>query len=391
MVMIGDFNNRGRFQSSFTIKFLNIFIIGLLTLMSFSTSVYSAQTVDLNEGNTTDDTMSPPSLPTVDDTEKYGKPTDNTLISIADDLTPGDKNEGDRNSENTTTVDENTINSTITSDNITTTDQTTINTNTLENSVNLISTNVNDADQDVTIQTEEASLDILEDINSSTNSTIIFELVNIGYQIEEEIGDILIGQEVEVIVDSLDTQETYIEKLKFTPSIDLENVKISINYLTEKPEEVEHPTIKDNKPIYGYVDIKLTANDEYIEEMLTVINFYVKKEWIVKNNLDENSIVLIRHRHGQWQQLETKIISSDNIRVYYESITPGFSTFAVVGNSLVKIDDPYTSNIMPEIPFEVMILLIIIILTSLIYILFKSKYIYFKDEKTIDNLKEYQN
>ena len=364
--------------------------------MSFTNSVLSASTVDLNDGNSTnDDTIIPITPPDDDDYEKYGIPRDkNTLISITEDLT-GNKTQTNKDSDNTTILVEN-INNTNTTLNNTTTNQTstntttpenTINTNTVNNDINIISTTINDDDQNTTIQTQED----LEVINSSTDGTVIDDLVNIEYQSEEEIGDISVGQETEVIIESQDASDTYIENLKFTPSKDFENVKVSIKYLTEKPEEVEQPIIKDNKPIYGYVDIKLTSNDIYIEEMSTIIKFNVKKEWIEKNNLDENSIVLIRYHNRQWEQLDTKLISLNNINIYYESITPGFSTFAVVGSSLVKIDDPYASSIMPEIPFEIMVLLIIVILLSLVYILFKSKYIYFKDEKTIDSLKEYQN
>ena len=53
------------------------------------------------------------------------------------------------------------------------------------------------------------------------------------------------------------------------------------------------------------------------------------KSWLTSNGAAESDIVLWRYASGNWNKLETKLVSSDGSFANYEAVTPGFSTFAI--------------------------------------------------------------
>ncbi|WP_094227708.1 PGF-pre-PGF domain-containing protein [Methanolobus psychrotolerans] len=62
------------------------------------------------------------------------------------------------------------------------------------------------------------------------------------------------------------------------------------------------------------------------------IGFSVKKEWMNKNGITSDDIVLYRYSDDVWNELETSVLSDDDTYVYFESKTPGFSPFAVAAS-----------------------------------------------------------
>ena len=83
----------------------------------------------------------------------------------------------------------------------------------------------------------------------------------------------------------------------------------------------------------------------------------------------------------EWMELETELIDkNDEYTYYYKAITPGFSTFAIVGSEVVEISESYsTSGII--IPWTFIIGGTAITIIFLTAFLFKTGYIYFGDEK----------
>ena len=59
-----------------------------------------------------------------------------------------------------------------------------------------------------------------------------------------------------------------------------------------------------------------------------VIEFKVKKAWIIENNVSQFHITLQWYDKG-WQLLDTKKTREDNDYVYFKTETPGFSCFAI--------------------------------------------------------------
>ena len=73
------------------------------------------------------------------------------------------------------------------------------------------------------------------------------------------------------------------------------------------------------------------ANEANI--MDPVIGFKVTRTWLHENNILQSTVRLNRHASGAWQSLPTTKINEDTTYVYFESQTPGFSPFAITGQS----------------------------------------------------------
>jgi PGF-pre-PGF domain-containing protein len=63
------------------------------------------------------------------------------------------------------------------------------------------------------------------------------------------------------------------------------------------------------------------------------IVFRVDNNWISSNNIDPASINLNRYSEGAWSKLSTEQTGSDADFLYFRAATPGFSPFAITGES----------------------------------------------------------
>lgn len=63
------------------------------------------------------------------------------------------------------------------------------------------------------------------------------------------------------------------------------------------------------------------------------LGFRVNRTWIAEKNIDPGSIILQRFSDEQWASLPTSQLSLDEGYIYLEAKTPGFSPFAITGNS----------------------------------------------------------
>jgi PGF-pre-PGF domain-containing protein len=120
---------------------------------------------------------------------------------------------------------------------------------------------------------------------------------------------------------------------------EVSNVKVSVESLNAKPSEVSAP----EGEVFDYISIYLTNfGDEEVKE--AVIEFEVEKSWVQDNAIDPDTIVLQRYDAG-WVSLETSLESSDSGAYYYESVTPGFSYFAITGDSVEEEEAPEEEEI----------------------------------------------
>ncbi|MCD4807892.1 MAG: PGF-pre-PGF domain-containing protein [Methanococcoides sp.] len=62
---------------------------------------------------------------------------------------------------------------------------------------------------------------------------------------------------------------------------------------------------------------------------LPVIGFRVNYSWMEMHGVDSSDIRLNRYSDNSWSTLETKVIEEDGEYFYFESLTPGFSPFAI--------------------------------------------------------------
>jgi len=130
------------------------------------------------------------------------------------------------------------------------------------------------------------------------------------------------------------SEGTGFRKVSFTPKQDLENVEFSLEKLKEKPTEIvdEATQLYDGEgEVYSYLDIKLTADGNYVSDELESMSFEfeVEKAWLKANEYDPKHVKFVRYHDG-WQELE---IDPDSIKeegeyYYFTAETPGLSTFA---------------------------------------------------------------
>jgi PGF-pre-PGF domain-containing protein len=247
------------------------------------------------------------------------------------------------------------------------------------------------------IDEEDENTEINETIDNSTNNETLLEYpVNqssektnnyTSTEFISSLGNLTDGRKSTVNVSN---NKTFIKKVEVTPKTKINNVEISITNETEnKPMNVlKEPDLKDLKikeknmilkvKVYRYVDIKLTSNEIYVDEDSIGslnFNFHIEKSWFEENEIDFESITMLRYHNDEWQSLDTEQVSDDSTYYYFEAATPGLSTFAVVGSNVVGGEDAQKQEGF-EVPWIIIMMFITIALVILSVILVKKKYIY---------------
>ena len=116
---------------------------------------------------------------------------------------------------------------------------------------------------------------------------------------------------------------TGINDILVTPSEAIDNLKVSFTKLSSLPETV---TETPEGILYSYLQIEAPKLAGKIAP--AKIHFEVKKSWLTDNGFAADNVVLQRFTTS-WEELDTKKLRDDNNNVYYESVTPGFSYFAI--------------------------------------------------------------
>jgi PGF-pre-PGF domain-containing protein len=367
-----NINNRPLIRKVFHSRLLLNFII-ILLILELLLIPFSVAELQLPKG-TDGDTKTSDSgndLPAVGD---LPSDSDSGTIDTGDSTTSSDTSSTDKtDTSQDTTSDSNVVDDKPTD----TTSDSTINDDT--------STVTSDSSQVVNDKTYDSSDSNLiiddkslfdDDSNYAPNERVV-STDEIVTKTENEIGDLSSGEEIEVTLE----YTADINSVKLTPSTDLEEVKVTVIKLKDKPEEIIDPP-KENKTIYKYLDIKLSTNDTFIDEeeiSSLEFNFKVEKSWIADNEIDKDTVKLIRYHDGVWQNLSTTLTSENETCISYIAVSPGFSTFAVVGSKVVEKSESYGSDDL-SIPWSIIIGLIMLLTIMLIFILFKARYIYLKDD-----------
>jgi PGF-pre-PGF domain-containing protein len=89
--------------------------------------------------------------------------------------------------------------------------------------------------------------------------------------------------------------------------------------------------------VYQFLDIWVqnssAANVDNIAN--ATVGFKVAKSWIQSNNIDQSSIKLNRYSNGVWNPLSAVLVGDDGTYMYFIAQTPGFSPFAITGNTIL--------------------------------------------------------
>ena len=96
------------------------------------------------------------------------------------------------------------------------------------------------------------------------------------------------------------------------------------------------------------------------------ITFKVTYEWLEENNVDKESVILMRYHNGKWHELKTTILNEDAVYVYYEAETPGTSTFAIAGEQMI-VETQTEISFMNYIVIAAAVAAIVVIGVSVVY------------------------
>ncbi len=127
--------------------------------------------------------------------------------------------------------------------------------------------------------------------------------------------------------------EIGITELKIFVNNLVSRATIVVEKLPGKPTSLDEPT----QTVFRYIEIKkVVLTEENIEKAM--VKFKIEKKWLTDNNLDVNSVSLLRYT-TKWVKLSTKRLSEDNDFIYFESETPGFSYFAIAADKAAVVEE----------------------------------------------------
>lgn len=241
---------------------------------------------------------------------------------------------------------------------------------------------------DISLSEDEFRIRLLIFIKTASSNERDVSTEEIALQVEGEVSSVSIGTVTQFITTEFE-DDIGVEKVQLVTNRDLSEVKVSIIQLKQKPDDVPL-TLRKNQSVYQYLDIKLTENDNYVsDEDINSLNFTFKvaASWIEENNIDKNTVVLIRYHDGEWLNLSTKLLSENDTYFVFVAETEGCSTFAVVGSSLVEISEPYVTET-PDIPWTFIVGITSATTFLLGFILFKARYIYFGEDENKKTIKK---
>lgn len=110
--------------------------------------------------------------------------------------------------------------------------------------------------------------------------------------------------------------------IKFKSPLDKARIKV---------KRSKKPTfISAGEKVYQYFDIrKSNFENRDIEKVL--FRFRIKKRWLLKNSIPEDTIKLAKYNNEKWLGLKTEPIKEDKKYVYFETASNGCSIFAITG------------------------------------------------------------
>jgi PGF-pre-PGF domain-containing protein len=152
--------------------------------------------------------------------------------------------------------------------------------------------------------------------------------------------DLASNEETSVSFDSTGVSD-FMSELKVTTYAAVSGARFTVQKITGTPEATE-----PSGTLFTYLTIESTLKTTDIKE--AKIGFKVDNSWITDNNIDTSKVVLNRFASDAWTALPTQILTGkDGTYVYYEATTPGFSTFAITGETKTAMVAPALVPVTP--------------------------------------------
>ncbi len=131
------------------------------------------------------------------------------------------------------------------------------------------------------------------------------------------------------------------------------DVTIRVENLKGQPKKATTPA---PNTVYLYTNI-LSGSQRSQRMVSAKIGFKVSNTWFDSNNIDKSTVKMYRLQDGNWNVMDTKLISSDGTNTTYEAITTGFSKFAITGEvPAVVVATPVLTPLAPtSTPEEIIV------------------------------------
>lgn len=129
-----------------------------------------------------------------------------------------------------------------------------------------------------------------------------------------------------------------ISDITLTAKNTINNAAISVKE-GAKPTASSDPAAEADTAVYKYVEISI-VNFSNTDVKTASINFKIEASWFSSNDIDPNTVQMRRYFGSEWQKLETAKTLSTSTYTYYTAVTPGFSTFVIVGKKNAASDQP---------------------------------------------------
>ena len=105
----------------------------------------------------------------------------------------------------------------------------------------------------------------------------------------------------------------------------VENPSLTIEIFNEKPAGVSE--ISGSKIVYKYISIDKNFDSDKIEQV--TIKFKVETEWMAKNGVNSDNIILMHFNINGWEELPTTLTGMEGGSYIFEAETKTLSLFAI--------------------------------------------------------------
>ncbi len=143
------------------------------------------------------------------------------------------------------------------------------------------------------------------------------------------------------------TDQIGIDGITVETSSSVQGAQVTVAAQNSAPASVSGniPPATEQYPGGGTVDVKVykyitfTTNVPEAVIKKATITFDVVQSWVIANNIDPNTVRLLRNEGGVWKVLKTTLVSFDEAAgLYsYSADSPGFSVFAITGQEKIGV------------------------------------------------------
>jgi len=121
-------------------------------------------------------------------------------------------------------------------------------------------------------------------------------------------------------------EDSGIEDITIKAKNEMNNIKVIVKKYDSLPSSIA--VAKEGK-VYGYLEIDADNLNSDLDS--AVIKIKVEKSWLSDNNLNKDEVALYKLVNDEWEKLDTKFDSEDNLYNYYTVTTDSFSYYSIAG------------------------------------------------------------